>query len=116
MTKNEFNHKFKGEIGPSYYGAKHPPFNPAAINEKNFPNELRVKDLSTNFIEGFDGQPDKIHFKWVSMQWNDGIDSVVKEIKRCLKFIGFIGWVELEIYERGMNGSGSHEDYIEFEV
>lgn len=113
MTENEFNHKFKGVNAPSCRGAKQPAFNPAKINESKFADELRFKDVNFDFIDGKDAIKDTVHINWVSYSWpDDGAKSLVEEIKRCFKFIGFKGIVALDVCDRDEDD----DDYIEFEI
>lgn len=117
MTEKEFNRKFKGVNAPIYRGAPMPPFDPAMVNESKFADELRVKWYYFSFIEGDSSANGTVNVKWESQEWDaDGIDGLVEEIRRCLKHIGFVGNVVLEIWERGEKGSGEYEAYREFDV
>ena len=117
MTEKEFNRKFKGVNAPEYRGAPMPPFDPAMVNESKFADELRLKSCEFNFIEGDSSANDTVNVKWESQEWDaDDIAGLVEEIRRCLKHIGFVGNVELEIWERGEKGSSEYEAYHEFDV
>ena len=97
MTKEEFERKFRGVNGPAYRGARMPAFNESAVNESAFPDDLRYKEYSFDFKEGAD---DHIDVVWISQSW-DCTDKLLAEIKRCLKYIGFVGTVYLRIRMRG---------------
>ena len=100
MTKKTFYKKFHGVCGPTYRGGAYPSFDPYAINESKFADELRFKEFTTDFEEAKDGV-DTITISWTSQNWNDdGISSLVKEIIRCFESIGFVGNVVLHLRDR----------------
>jgi len=113
MTKTKFYSLFGGVAGPSCAGAPYPKFKPSCINESKFANELRMKEMSTEFIVGDEATNDTIAVDWKSQEWNDAaVDGLVEEIRRCFKHIGFAGNVELKVHSRSSEG----EAYREFEV
>ena len=118
MTENEFYRKFHGVATPKYRGAPAPKFDEFAINEPKFADELRFKDYKIDFIEGVDGSSDKINIDWTSYEWagSEGVDSLVAEITRCFKKIGFNGNVVLNIWKRDEQDNPEYEDYREFKI
>ena len=49
MDKKQFEYMFEGVNGPEYRGAPAPQFNPYAINEAEFEDNLRFKDYEIEF-------------------------------------------------------------------
>ena len=47
LTQEEFRKRFKGVIGPEYWGASYPEFQPCAINEEKFEKACRYKNFFT---------------------------------------------------------------------
>lgn len=116
MDSKTFWKQWKGINIPEYRGAPAPEFDPAKINETEFADELRIKELDSDFIPGENGNEDRVKLEWAAQSWNaDGLNGLVDEIKRCFKYIGFIGKVELEIWERGCRGE-DESAFITFKV
>ena len=111
MTKNTFYKKFRGVCAPSFRGDFPPPFEPKAINESRFADELRYKEFTIDFEEAKDGV-DTVTIKWTSYGWNDDVNSLVKEVIRCFESIGFIGNVVLDLEDR----DGDNAVHREFTV
>ena len=112
MTRNEFNRKFHGVVTDEYVGAPYPAFDHHAVNEKAIDNELRFKWYDFDFEEAKDGI-DTITVKWQSYSWpNDAlvaVNGLVEEVKRCLKSIGFIGNVVLDVNDRSKENFAHRE-------
>lgn len=115
MTKEEFNGKFKGVNGPSYRGAPMPKFNPTMVNESEFPDELRFKEYDFDFTEGGEGSEDTLDITWISQVW-ECTDKLIAEIKRCLKHIGFVGTVYLNIRMRGERQRSKYAESHTFKI
>ncbi len=97
MTEKQFNHRFHGVNGPKYRGAPHPKFDPAAINESEFSDALRLKECEFNI----DDDNGHLSIDWKSQSWDeDGIDGFIDEVKRCLKHIGFEGDCTIHLFDR----------------
>ena len=108
MTKKQFSSRFHGVNGPEYRGAPYPKFDPAAVNECEFSDELRFKNYDFSFKD--DGS---IDIDWESQSWDeDGIDELSAEIKHCLDYIGFRGHAMLSVHDR----DGYNEEVVDIEV
>ncbi len=102
MTEDEFNRKFRGVNCPNCRGAKQPPFDPAAVNESRFADELRFKEYGFSFHEGTGNDDDIVQVRWVTQDWNkDGLFGFLEEVVRCMRHIGFRGIVLTVMYRRG---------------
>ena len=92
-----------------------PEFDPTAINEEKFADELRFNEYATS-IEGIDGTG-MFTLDYESQSWNEeGLKDFYSEVKRCLKAIGFYGDVKIHILERGFKDSGECEQYCMFSI
>lgn len=99
MTKFEFFKKFHGTICPAYRGDEYPPFDKFGINEKNFSDALRLKDVNFDFRSS--KTYDEVYVLWKSQSWDDdGINGFLDEIKRCFTEIGFTGRIRVKLYDR----------------
>lgn len=112
MTSKKFYKKFNGVAAPAYRGAPNAEFDPNAINEAEFNDDLRFKEWTSDFDE----ETQTFTLKWRSQCWpaEDAaleIDWMVAEIARCMGCIGFTGKVVLELSSRD-----GDEDRREFEV
>lgn len=94
MDAKTFNMVWSGVLSPYCRGAEYPAFDPAAINCSLFADELRPKEYS------FSLKNDVLEIEWISQRWCKP-DSLVKEIRRCMLHIGFVGEVRMKIYKRG---------------
>ena len=99
MTAKEFFKRFKGINSPRHYAEPCPKFNPAKINTQEFSHELRPKNVDFVYGEGKNGEEDELLIKWESQSWTD-TSSLVKEIRRCMVHIGFVGSVIMKIHMR----------------
>lgn len=112
MTNKEFYKKFNGVAGPVCRGAPKAAFDPNAINEAEFHDDLRFKDWTSDLDE----DTQTLTIEWRSQCWPTGdaeqeIDRMVAEISRCMRCVGFTGKVVLKLSSRD-----GDEDYREFEV
>lgn len=113
MTTKEFNKLFHGVACPKYRGAAYPKFDPAAINESKFSDALRFKDFNTDFMCDPDGEISTVEIDWMSQDWDEnGIDGFKAEIERCFRHIGYLGNVEIHVYDR----DGFEDKTIEFVI
>lgn len=66
--------------GPKSRGARQPEFNPAAVNESNFGDNLRYKSYYCEVIG------DRLFIKWVTQEpfIDAEAPALVEEIKRCI--------------------------------
>ena len=94
MTVKTFDKVWGGVNAPVYRGAKCSDFNPTMINCSLIADELRPKSYHFNL------KKDVLEIEWVSQEWCKP-DSLVKEIRRCMLHIGFIGEVKMKIHQRG---------------
>ena len=94
MTTKTFNKVWSGVLAPYCRGAKYPAFDPAAINCSLIADELRPKEYD------FSLKNDVLEIEWISQEWCRP-DSLVKEIRRCMLHIGFVGEVRMKIHQRG---------------
>lgn len=93
-------------------GAPNAEFDPNAINEAEFHNDLRFKEWSSYFDE----KTQTITIRWRSQRWPardaaQEIDRMTAEISRCMRCVGFTGKVVLKLSSRD-----GDEDRREFEV
>ena len=96
MNSSVFYKSFHGVNGPKWRGAKMPEFDPAAINEEMFPDELRFNEYATS-IEHINGTG-MFTLDYESQGWNEeGLKDFYLEVKRCLKVIGFYGNVKIHV-------------------
>lgn len=108
MTEKQFNYRFHGVNGPKYRGAPYHKFDPAAINESKFSDELRFKEYDCNIDDN-----GHLVIEWKSQSWDeDGIDGFVNEVKRCLKHIGFEGDCIIHLFDR----DGENDIGIDFTI
>lgn len=112
MTIKEFYKNFNGVAGPAYRGASKAEFDPNAINEAEFHDNLRFKGWDSDLDEA----TQTLTIKWHSQCWptedvEQEIDHMVAEISRCMRCVGFTGKVVLELSSRD-----GDEDHREFEV
>lgn len=112
MTNKAFYKKFNGVAGPAYRGALRADFDPNAINEAEFHDDLRFKEWTSDLDE----ETQTLTIKWHSQCWPtrdvaQEIDRMVAEISRCMRCVGFTGRVVLELSSRD-----GDEDCREFEV
>ena len=96
MTEKEFNKKFNGVAGPLYRGAAYPKFDPAAINESEFEDECRHKEVNWELDE----DKNELAIDWLTQESADKHTLLWKEVKRCLEHIGFDGQVNLTLTSR----------------
>lgn len=94
MTNRTFDRVWGGVNYPPYRGATCPDFEPSMINCSEIEYALRPKEY------GFAIKNGVLEIDWVSQGWCDP-DSLVKEIRRCMLHIGFIGEVRMKIRQRG---------------
>lgn len=98
-----------------YNGVNSISFDPACINESKIAYELRLKEVYVDFIEGEYGARDHIIVNWRSMGWyecNDEMEDFKAEIMRCMKHIGFIGVVTVDLCDHDRD----NEVIFDFEV
>lgn len=101
MTNKAFYKKFNGVAGPEYRGAPEADFDPNAINEAEFHDDLRFKRW-TSYL---DEETQTLTIKWCSQCWptcdvQQEIDRMTAEISRCMRCVGFTGKVVLELRSR----------------
>jgi hypothetical protein len=99
MTKSKFNKLFKGVNGPECRGAPLPLFNPYAINEGMFDDELRFKEYDLYFDK------DVIKLNWITQGCfynnSDCIYGFLKEVSRCIhETIGYKNKINVMIKSR----------------
>lgn len=99
MTHTKFFDLFKGVAGPDYRGAPYPDFDAAKINESMFADELRYKSYNFDFRQGRKSGGDELTIRWVSQGWTE-TDTFVREVRRCLMYIGFVGRVKILMCQR----------------
>lgn len=99
MTKKRFFELFKGVAMPDHRGAPYPKYDPAKINEAMFADELRCKSYQFDFRQGSKGGGDELTVRWTSQGW-DETDTFVREVRRCLMHIGFVGSVKILMNQR----------------
>lgn len=99
MTKKRFFDIFKGIAAPKCRGAPYPKYDPAKINESLFSDELRCKSYRFDFKQGRNGNEDQLIIHWESQGWDDP-DTFVKEVRRCMSHIGFVGTVKILMHQR----------------
>ena len=83
MTSEEFVRKYgKFRVnGPAYRGASYPPFEEDKINESEFSDKLRYKNVT---IDNYD---DVVDIDWESQEWDDDYKDFVNEIKRFYNYL-----------------------------
>ena len=99
--------------GPAYYGAPMPDADPNQVNECTFSHKLRFKDVNIEVNNN------TITIKWISQEWDDNTDPLVKEIMRYYLYVA--DKVELDkdinliitIEDRDHTGSKVYEKVIE---
>lgn len=99
MTEKRFFELFKGVAAPDYRGAPYPAFAPDKINESMFAYNLRCKSYHFDFRHGREGGSDELTVRWTSQGW-DETDTFVREVRRCLMHIGFVGRVKILMNRR----------------
>ena len=99
MTRTEFFTLFRGVAAPDHRGAPYPDFAPDQINESMFADELRCKSFQFDFRQGRKGDGDELIVHWTSQGW-DETDTFVREVRRCLMHIGFVGRVKILMNQR----------------
>ena len=99
MTEKRFFELFKGIAAPECRGAPYPKYDPAKINESMFADELRCKSYQFDFRQGRKGDDDELTVRWTSQGW-DETDTFVREVRRCLMHIGFVGRVKILMNQR----------------
>ena len=99
MTEKRFFELFKGIAAPERRGAPYPKYDPAKINESMFADELRCKYYQFNFRQGREGDDDELTVRWTSQNWAE-TDTFVREVRRCLMHIGFVGRVKILMNQR----------------
>lgn len=101
MTIKTFCEKFNGVTCPAYRGAPKADFDPNAINEAEFHDDLRFKEWSYYFDE----ETQTFILRWRSQSWPaenaaQEIDRMTAEISRCMRCIGFTGTAVLKLSSR----------------
>jgi hypothetical protein len=99
VTPTEFFNLFKGVACPDHRGAPYPDFAPDKINESMFADELRCKSYHFDFRQGRAGGDDELTVRWTSQGWAE-TDTFVREVRRCLMHIGFVGRVKILMNQR----------------
>ena len=99
LTQEEFRKRFKGVIGPEYWGASYPEFQPCAINEEKFEKACRYK----NFLFCFDERTQSVKVNWVSQEECDPHQKFDAELIRCFTEIGVSGRISVKLRNRDGN-------------
>ena len=102
MTAEQFEKKFHWTKDRAYAWSSEthapapwPKFDPAAINIRDIEEECHPKDYSVSF----DRYP-IIDIDWRTQEDCTRHEKFDEEIIRCMKHIGFVGTVHIELYDR----------------
>lgn len=98
MTKKQFDYMFEGVNCPAYRGAPAPRFNPYAINEAEFEDNLRFKDYEIKFYP----KTQNVKVEWKSQDDCSIHDRFDIELIRVFKNVmGISGNINVTLYSRG---------------
>lgn len=118
MNVNEFmkNYAKVGINGPSHRNAPKPPFEESKINESEFPDELRFKDVNMEVSNNH------IYIDWEAQSWSDDYNAFFEEVYRCYKYLTKLYEVEGEIhvhinlFSRNSDNSAHSDKTIDEEI
>ncbi len=97
MTKKQFDYMFEGVNCPAYRGASAPQFNPYAINEAEFEDNLRFKDYEIKFYP----KTQNVGVVWTSQDDCSIHDRFDIELIRVFKNVmGIAGNINVTLYSR----------------
>jgi hypothetical protein len=97
MTKKQFDWMFEGINCPEYRGARAPQFNPYAINEAEFEDNLRFKEYKIKFYP----KTQNVNVEWKSQEDCSIHDRFDIELIRVFKNVmGISGNINVTLYSR----------------
>lgn len=97
MTKKQFDWMFEGVNCPAYRGAPTPQFNPYAINEAEFEDNLRFKEYDIKFYP----ETQNVSVTWISQKDCTIHDRFDIELIRVFKnVIGISGNINVTLDSR----------------
>lgn len=117
MTKQSFSRSFMGIITTASSNDI-PQFNAKGINGERLSEEMLPKAFKYEFKTGGAGNQDLIEVEWISRSWGnrEDIDTVVREIGRCFKYIGYRDMVKLDIKSANYKKATSQHRTIMFPI
>lgn len=97
MTTKQFDWMFEGVNCPDYYGAPYPRFNPYAINESEFEDNVRYKDYEITFCP----KTQNVNVEWKSQNDCTTHDRFDIELIRVFKnVLGISGDINVTLWSR----------------